>query len=96
MIEQIIVIFSFHSRSVKINFKGEHFFNTFISSQSVKTVSVQIRNIYLYKEGPHSVRNKGDLDSGIKTKTQNLALKCNSNMLYSAQLKFTWLNRLDL
>ena len=31
-------------------------------------------DIYLYKEGPYTVRNKGDLDSDIKTKTSNLAL----------------------
>jgi hypothetical protein len=27
-----------------------------------------------YLSGPHNVQNKGDLDSGIKTKTSNLAL----------------------
>ena len=28
------------------------------------------RIIYLYKEGPYTFRNKGDLDSGIKPKLQ--------------------------
>ena len=32
------------------------------------------RIIYLYKEGHHTVRNKDDLDTGIKTKTSSLAL----------------------
>ena len=41
---------------------------------TVKTALVQIQIIYCYKEGPHTVRNKGDLDSVIKTKTSNLAL----------------------
>ena len=31
-------------------------------------------DLYLYKEGHHTVRNKGDLDSGKETKTSNLAL----------------------
>ena len=31
--------------------------------------------IYLYKEGPHTVRNKDDLDSCKKTKNSNLAYK---------------------
>ena len=38
------------------------------------TALVKFRIIYLYQEGPHAVRNKADLDSGIKTKTSNLAL----------------------
>ena len=31
-------------------------------------------DIYPYKEGPYTIRNKGDLDSDIKAKTSNLAL----------------------
>ena len=34
-------------------------------SYAVKIALVLI--IYLYKQGPHTVRNKADLDSGIKT-----------------------------
>ena len=41
---------------------------------TLKIALVSIRFIYLYKEGPHTVRNKDDLDSGIKTRTSNLAL----------------------
>ena len=41
---------------------------------TLKTVLVKIRNIYLYKVGHHTIRNKGDLESVIKTKTFNLAL----------------------
>ena len=40
----------------------------------MKTALVSIRLIYLYKEGPNTVQNKADLDSGIKNKTSNLAL----------------------
>ena len=32
---------------------------------TVKTALISIRIIYLYKEGPNTVRNKYDLDSGI-------------------------------
>ena len=45
-----------------------------LNEYTVKTDLVKIRIIYLYKEGHHTVRNKGDLDSGIKTKTSNLAI----------------------
>ena len=31
-------------------------------------------NYPLYKEGHHTVRNKGELDSGVKTKTSKFAL----------------------
>ena len=41
---------------------------------TVKTDLVKILVIYLYKEGPHTVRNIRDLDSGINTKTSSLAL----------------------
>ena len=41
---------------------------------TVKTALVKIPAIFLYKEGHHTVRNKYDLDSVIKTKTLNLAL----------------------
>ena len=30
------------------------------------------RYLFFYKKGPHTVRNKGDLDSGIKTRTSKL------------------------
>ena len=43
-----------------------------------------IRIIFLYKESHHTVRNN-DLDSGINTKTSNLALKSYLNMLYSGR-----------
>ena len=39
--------------------------------------------INLYKVGPHTVCNKGDLDRNIKTKTSKIAL----NMLYSERYK---------
>ena len=34
----------------------------------------EIRIIYICNKGPFAVRNKCDLDSGIKTKTSNLGL----------------------
>ena len=43
-------------------------------SHTVKTALVQVRIMCLYKEVHHTVRNKGDLDSVIKTKTLILAL----------------------
>ena len=42
--------------------------------------------IYLYKEGHHTVQNKGDLDRSIKTETSNFDLKIYLNMLYSGHL----------
>ena len=41
---------------------------------TVKTVLVFIRIICLYKDGPHTVRNEGYLDSVIKTKNSILVL----------------------
>ena len=41
---------------------------------TVKTALISIQIIYFYKEGYHTVRNKGDLDSVIKTQTSNLKL----------------------
>ena len=40
----------------------------------LKQLWYKLRIIYLYKEGPHTVQNKDDLDSGIKNNTSNLAL----------------------
>ena len=39
-----------------------------------KTALAKITIICLYKEGHHTVRNKGDLDSVIENKTLILAL----------------------
>ena len=38
------------------------------------TALVKIRIIYLNKDSPLTVQNKGDLDSGLKTKPKNIAL----------------------
>ena len=53
---------------------GNFFSSPEILAYNVERAFVQIEIIYLYKEGPHIVRNKGDLDSGMKTKTVNLTL----------------------
>ena len=43
-------------------------------SYTVKTALEQIRIVYLYKEGHHTVRNKDYLDRCIRTKISNLPL----------------------
>ena len=49
------------------------------------TVKTALVIICLYREGHHAVRNKGDVDSVMKTKTSNLAFESYLNMLYSGR-----------
>ena len=57
---------------MQINFSYYFVINN--KKTAVKTALVEIQIIYLCQDGPHTVRNKGDLDSGIQTKILNLAL----------------------
>ena len=54
--------------------------NHFLQVQHCKSFDINSNNLF-YKEGLHTVRNIGDLDSVIKTKTSILALRSYLNML---------------
>ena len=62
---------------IKINFQGwDKIENDLLEDgwHTVKTALVSILIIYICIEGHHTFRNKDNLNSGIQTKTINLAL----------------------
>ena len=75
--EYVLKLKAIHS-SLITNFKHKNVSNHFL--QHCKSFAINSINLF-YKEGLHTVRNKGDLDSVIKTKTSILALKSYLNML---------------